>query len=123
MDTKRFVLTLVTVAALIVGTRQVADAAPAHEQRTLTLAAGRLAIDRYATNLRDAVAGARRDSPIQPQVGDCRKRQRVVTCMASWTFSQVRCTVEVSAVADRGVLVEELGEATCAQPPASQPSA
>ncbi|HUA75987.1 MAG TPA: hypothetical protein VL988_14630 [Solirubrobacteraceae bacterium] len=123
MDTKRIVLTLVTIAALVAGARSVANAAPVHRGGGISLATGRAAIARYAENLRDAVAGARPDAPMQARVQDCRKRQGVVTCMASWTFAQVRCTVEVNAVADRGVLVEELGEATCARPPAPQPAA
>jgi hypothetical protein len=123
MDTKRIVLTLVTIAALVAGARSVADAAPAHRNSEISLTTGRAAITRYAENLRDAVAGARPDAPMQAEVQGCRKRQGVVTCMASWTFAQVRCTVAVNAVADRGVLVEELGEATCTQPSAPQPGA
>jgi hypothetical protein len=123
MDTKRIVLMLVTVVALIAGAHHVANATPIHGKNVLSLTAGQAAITRYASNLRDAVAGARSDAPMQSQVRACRKRQRVVTCMASWTFAEVRCTVEISAVADRGVLVEELGEATCTRPPTPQPDA
>lgn len=112
---KRVVLVIVTVAALIAGARSVAHAAPPHGRNALSLANGRAAIARYALGLRDAVAGAQPDAPINAGVDACVKRQGVVTCMASWSFAEVRCSVEVSAVADRGILVEELGEATCAR--------
>ncbi len=114
---KRIVLTLVTVAALIAGARSVADAAPAHGKRTLSLVTGRAAIARYASDLRDAVAGERPDGPVGARVETCRKQGGVVTCMASWSFAEVRCSVEVGAVAFHGILVEELGEATCARTP------
>lgn len=114
---KRIVLILVTAAALIAGARSVAQAAPAHHGRSaLSLATGRAAISRYALGLRDAVAGAQPDAPISAGVDACRRGGGVVTCMASWTFAGTRCSVEIAAVADGSVLVEELGEATCARP-------
>jgi hypothetical protein len=121
---KRIVLILVTAGALIAGARSVAQASPAHHGRSaLSLAAGRAAISRYALDLRDAVAGAQPDAPISAGVDGCRRGGSVVTCMASWTFAGTRCSVEIAAVDDRGVLVEELGEATCARPASPQPGA
>jgi hypothetical protein len=114
---KRIVLIVVTAAALIAGARSVANAAPVHRTSALSLADGRAAIARYVLGLRDAVAGAQPNAPIRAGVEACRRGGGVVTCMASWTFAGTRCSVEIAAVADRGVLVEELGEATCVRLP------
>jgi len=119
---KRIVLTLITVAALIAGARSVANAAPAQRTSTLSVAAGRAAISRFASNLRDAVAGDGPGTPVRAQVEACSKQVGVVVCMASWTFGNTRCSVPVGALAHRGIRVEELGEATCVRLPEAQPS-
>jgi len=112
------------LAATVALTAPAGASARARGRGSLSLTAGRAAIARYASNLRDAVAGARPGAPMGTQVEACRKRGGVVTCLASWTFAEVRCSVQVGAVAFHGVLVEELGEATCARPvPPPQPEA
>lgn len=103
-------------AIAVLATPAGALAAGGHGRGALSLASGRTAIARYAMSLRDAVAGAQPDAPMSAVVEGCRRGGGVVTCMATWSFAGTRCSVEIAAVADRGILVEELGEATCTRP-------